>query len=295
MAGFYDDAPNYRVPFDRDGTVGVLVDALNVATSVTPAVLQSLNNETGDTYPVNISAANFVIIFPELRDITHAMLSGYERRGIPAGNYSTTIDVDVSTDTTNGVDGTWSGLVASLSAAIYTDDPVKDRYRVAIQNLPATGVRAIRFNATNTFGGGETHLGKIHLYGEHAAGGADDRLRFWEPIVDVVAPPAYLDWGDMPRGTSLTRSIRVKNVSDDLTARSVRIAMEVLTDSTPSLIGQLAVSLDGVSWLAQVNVGDLDPGEISVPVQIRYTAAANAALSVWDARLFSEATLWEVV
>lgn len=291
MAGSYDDAPNYRVAYDRDGTVGVLVDALNVATSVAPAVLQSLNSETGDTYPVNVSAAAFILIFPELRDFTHAMMSGYQVDGIPGTPVATEFDVDVSTDTTNGVDGTWSGFVASIPAQPYHLDPVKDRYRRVISNLPAPAVRAIRFNAVDN----EQHLGKLHLYGEHTAGGANDRLRFWEPVADVVAGPAYLDWGNMPRGTTVTRSIRVKNVSDDTTARSVRIAMEVLTDATPSLIGQLAVSLDGTTWLAQVNVGDLDPGEISVPVQIRYTAASNAALSVWDVRLFSEATLWEVV
>lgn len=292
MAGSYPDAPNYRMPYDRDGTVGVLVDSLNVATTVAPSVLQALNDESGTSYPVETTNGSLVMIFPELRDITHVMMSGYKREGIPAGNYSTQFSVMVSDDTTNGVDGTWQGPIAVIPAAIYNSEPIKDRYRRVQTNLPAPGVRALKFVGSE---GVEKHIGKIHLYGEHSAGSANDRLRFWDPVADAPAGPAYLDWGNAPRGQVLTRSIRVKNLSDETTARSVRIAMEVLTDATPSLIGQVQVSLNGTSWLAQVNVGDLAPGQISAPVQVRYTVSATAALSVWDVRLFSEASLWEVV
>jgi hypothetical protein len=292
MAGSYPDPPNYRMAYDRDGTVGVLVDNLNVGTVVAPSVLQALNDETGIEYPVNATNGALVLIFPELRDITHVMMSGYHREGIPASNYSTTYNVWVSDDTTNGIDGTWQGPIAAVPAAIYSSEPIKDRYRRVQTNLPGPGVRALKFV---TGVGGENHIGKIHLYGDFSAGGADDRLRFWDPVLDAPVGPAHLDWGNTPRGSTQTRTFRVKNLSDDTTATSVRVAMETLTDATPSLIGQVQVSLDGSTWLAQVNVGDLSPGEISVPVQIRYSVASNAMLSVWDVRVFSEATSWVVI
>jgi len=291
MAGSYPDPPNYRMAYDRDGTVGVTVSNLNVATVVAPSVLQSLNDETGTAYAVDATSGSFVMIFPELRDITHVMMSGYERGGIPANNFSTTFSVMVSEDTTNGIDGTWQGPIAVVPAAIYSSEPIKDRYRRVQTNLPGPGIRALKFVG----GGAEKHIGKIHLYGDFTTGSADDRLRFWDPVLDEAVGPAHLDWGNTPRGSSQTRSFRVKNLSDETTALSVRVAMETLTDATPSLVGQVQVSLDGTTWVAQVNVGDLSPGEISVPVQIRYTVASNAMLSVWDVRLFAEATAWEVI
>lgn len=292
MAGSYPDIPNYRMPYDRDGTVGILINNLNEGTTVAPSVLASLNNETGNVWPVEIAGGgSFVLIFPELRDLTHILMNGW-LDGFSTNDPGTTFPVYVSEDTTNGVDGTWSGPIASADAPLFTTHPVKDHYRKNIQTISGPGVRALKFDPSE---GATTRIGKLHLYGEHAAGSTADRLRFWHPTLDEPAGPAYLDFGNVPRGAVITRSLRVKNVSDETTAQQVRVAMEVLTDANPSLVNQFALSLDGTSWLAQVDVGDLAPGAVSAVFQIRYTASATAQLSVWDVRLFSEAQTWTVI
>lgn len=292
MAGSYPDIPNYRVPYDRDGTVGILMNTLNIGTVVAPSVLAALNNEDGSAYPLDIASGGaFVLIFPELRDFTDILMNGW-LDGFGNNDPGTTFPVMVSTDTTNGTDGTWQGPIAIANAPLFSTNPVKDHYRKNIQDLPGPGVRALKFDPS---GGEATKIGKLHLYGEHAAGSTADRLRFWDPVLDQPAGPAHLDFGNVPRGAVVTRTLRVKNVSDETTAQQTRIAMEVLTDAAPTLVGQFSLSLNGTSWLSQVNVGDLAPGAVSAVVQIRYTASTTAQLSLWDVRLFAEAQTWVVI
>jgi hypothetical protein len=277
MAGNYPDAPSWRMAYDRDGTVGLYINGSNVITTMTSGQMAVLNDES-DAFAVNSADNNpahrLVLIFPELRDI-----DGYFRN-LPADNSV----AEVSADTTNGLDGTWITISSSASTSAVAAKPT---YRTGVVSTTHLAKRAIRF--TNVRLGSMRNL---HLYGEPAPGENPNRLALWHPTLDQRVTPAYFDWGNVPRSSSGDRLFRVKNLSATMTAASVRVAMETLTDASPSVPGQHAVSSDGTTFLAQVNIGSLSPGAISGPVTLRRITPSNAVLSLWSFRVFAESTSW---
>jgi hypothetical protein len=58
------------------------------------------------------------------------------------------------------------------------------------------------------------------------------------------------------------------------------------------LLSQYDVSDDGASWANSIDIGDLDPGEISSLLYLRYQIASTAMLSLWDLRIRAQASSW---
>lgn len=278
MAGNYPDVPSWRMPIDRDGTIGVKVSG-GVVTQMSHADLVVLNNENSDEIALGGAFAAF--IFPEKRD-----LDGYFAtwNGDIGPNLA---DVQVSPNSTNGLDGTWTTYSANRTGN-YTWDG--QQYRSAIVSATALGIKAFRLRPTAAAGG--TQLGTMHLYGEPVPGENPHRLAIWHPTLDQRVGPAYFDWGDVPRSSSEERTFRVKNLSPSLTANSIRVAMEALTDTAPSVVGQHALSLDGTLYVAQVNIGALAPGAISSIVRLRRVTPSNAVFGPWVMRTFAGADSW---
>lgn len=283
MAGNYSDAPSWRMAYDRDGTQ-VYNGTSGGMTQLTPAQVQSMNAESGGGFSMvinNYGTRDIVFIFPEKRDVdAYAAFVWGNNYGLQA--------VRISTDTTNGIDGTWT----QASSVANNGSNIKPGYRTGIQQSTFLGIKAIAFRdnvaANNYYNDPVYNL--FHLYGEPVPGGNPDRLEIWHPTLDQRVGPAYFDWGDTPRGSSATKPFRVKNISASKTAQSVRVAMEILTDTTPTILSQEALSIDGSSWVAQVNVGDLGPGVISNTVQLRRTLLDTAVMSLWSFRVFAEST-----
>lgn len=284
MAGNYADAPSWRMAYDRDGTQGYYGSSGGM-TQLTQAQVQAMNAEGGGGFQWNTGGYNggqwITLIFPEKRDIDAYALFVW------GNNYSLS-GVRISTDTTNGIDGTWT----TVSSPQNNGSNVKPGYRTGIQQSSFLGVKAISWspycNSANY--GGDVSVNLVHLYGEPVPGENPDRLEIWHPTLDQRVGPAYFDWGDTPRGSSATKPFRVKNISNGKTAQSVRVAMELLTDTTPTILSQEALTLDGSSWLAQVNVGDLAPQQISATVQMRRTTSDTAVMGLWSYRVFAEST-----
>lgn len=286
MAGNYPDVPSWRMPYDRDGTqlYHMNYDS-GVLTQLDQSIAAMLNDEDNDGYHVYASASDFpydgghylILMFPEKRD-----LDAY------AYNYSsrTISNAWVSTDTTNGADGTWTSIPLAPGQTL------KSGMRSGIQSVTALGIRALKLQAGVYGSDGGTNFRMLHLYGEVAPGENPDRLMIWHPALDQRVDPAYFDWGNTPRGSSKTRSFRIKNVSPAKQANSIRVAMDVASDSSPSILGQMDLTIDGSSYLAQVNIGDLLPGEISDPVTIRRDILENAQMGLWWYRVFAEASEW---
>jgi hypothetical protein len=221
-------------------------------------------------------------VFPEKRD-----LSGVNLRVSQPGSLSSNYLIETSTNTTNGTDGAWTTAATILDAdAKQTIAGQAGRSIVAVSALGVKGVRARGYGG-NSYGGAT-----LHVYGKPTAGQTLDRLAFWHPTLDQEVGGAYLDWGDVKRNTTETRTFRVKNLSATLTANSPRVAMEVLTDTTPSVVGQHALSADGSTWVSQVTMANLAPGAISPVLSVRRVTPLTAAPSLWSMRLFSEATTW---
>jgi hypothetical protein len=283
MAGNYPDAPSWRMAYDRDGTQVFKIDGANNITQLTSTQVNTLNDESDGSFSmVGTSAtASLLFIFPELRDLDGFLNVGQSSFAMGS------VTVSVSANTTNGIDGTWS----TISTAAPVTGGVKATYRTSIVSSTALAIKAVKFRGSS----GSSSMWDavaVHLYGEPVPGANPNRLELWHPTLDEKLPPAYFDWGDVPRSSSSDRAFRVKNLSAAMTAGAVRVAMESLTDTVPSVPAQHTISYGGGSFLAQVNIGDLAPGAISGPLTLRRITPSNAVLSLWSFRVFAESTAW---
>jgi hypothetical protein len=286
MAGNYPDATSWRMAIDRDGTQIVSIDSSNNLTSLTSTDLRNLNDEKGTaTTPIK-QGGKLALVFPELRDIDAMYMAGADYSNSPSFT-----GYEVSADTTNGFDGTWTSIG---TGGYFLGSVPKPDYRTKVVNSTALAVRAVRAKASTNQYGNNVELLTWHVYGEPAPGQNPNRLELWHPTLDEKLPPAFLDWGDVPRSSSADKQFRVKNLSTQQTANSVRVAMEILTDSAaPSVVSQHTLSYGGGSFVAQVNLGSLAPGAISGPVTLRRITPSNAVLSLWSFRVFAESTDWQ--
>ena len=280
MAGNYPDVPSWRMAYDRDGTqVFDLLGGSLIQLSSTQ--IAALDNETLTSayhWPGNSQNATrtLVFIFPEKRDLD----GFYASLGSSTGG-SGTIVAEVSTDTTNGLDGTWTsiGSVPNRSTVV--------QMRSGITANTSLGIIAVRFKVSFDSFTVDAYAFVVHLYGEPSPGENLQRLELWHPTLDERVPAAYFDWGDVPRSSTADKQFRVKNMHGSLTAHSIRVAQEALTDTTPSVPGQFTISQGG-SFAAQQNIGDLAPGAISGLLTLRRITPSNAVVALWWHRLFMQ-------
>lgn len=287
MAGNYPDSPSWRLAIDKDGTTGFYISSANVITSVEAGGLTAITNDNEtDGLATSLGAnAYLALLFPVLMDID-AVYAVATIFGSAIAQYNRPVAIKTSVDTTNGVDGTWVSRSVG-SAVAYTG---KEAVRNDIVSSTWGGIKGVKFAGASSGGGYVYHT--VHLYGEPTAGQSLDRLALWHPTLDQRVTPAYFDWGNVPRGSTADRTFRVKNLSAGLTAVTPRIAMDVLTDSSPSFIGQHFIGKSG-TFLSQQNIASLSPGAISSEVlTLRRVMASNAQLSLWSMRVFAEANSW---
>lgn len=285
MAGTYPDIPAPKMPYDRDGTVGLsyLTNLTGLAT-LTNADMIGMNDENISTNGnLTGSSSRWVcLVFPELRDIVALTI-------VNASNGSNGVNnVEVSSNTSNGIDGTWTSLTANFSDAAAT----ATAYRTDIRSHSSLGVKAIR--ALNSTSGASTNcrVGTFHVYGTKSA--VSDRLEFWHPTLDqsLNITPAYLDWGDVARGSSGSRTFRLKNLSATLTANTITVGMEALYDTSPTMVSQHTFDYNGGGFGTTATIGSLTPGQISSTITIQQNVSATATLSVWEQRIYASASSW---
>lgn len=290
MAGSYPDAPSNRMVLDRDGTQIYRIDSFNQLFQLSAGDVQTVNDETSNGFSTGTggvaaltptTGVTLVVLFPEKRNV----LGYYLNAGVAASGDLAA--AEVSTNTTNGVDGTWTAVTA-----VDHNEAVSPGFRSKIQAINALGVRGIRFR---WIGGASTAHPSVslHLYGVIAAGESPHRLEFWHPTSDARIGGAYFDWGDTPRSSSADRSVRVKNVSTTKTAHDVEVSFNALTDGIPSVTSQFTVSENaGVSFTASVELGSIAPGGFSPVLVVRRNTTSEAALSVWEPRIVAVPGNW---
>jgi hypothetical protein len=276
------------MPYDADGTevYAVNVDTAEVIQVTNATHIAKMNDETHDLawgadtdYDVSGGGANATrcaLLFPELRDIT-AYFWGTSPG--PSGN------VQTSTDTTNGYDGTWSSGTAVVNGGVSSVSP---GYRSSITGFTASAVKGIRFPIG--YNSADYNVFTLHLFGKIASGN-DNVLELWHPTSAARVGAAHFDWGNVPRGSSADITFRVKNKSATLTANSITVSMETATDTTPSVAGQHTISQGG-SYASTQNIGNLAPGALSGVLTLRRTTPSNAALSLWAGRVKAIASSW---
>lgn len=282
MAGFYPDALANRFEVDRDGTLGFRLNATGSSiTALTTGNMQGLNDESDATAPISIdNLEKIVYIFPELRDVLAVYMSS---------NTSSSMIWESSTNTTNGQDGTWLTVRATALPPVNNTIPGYRTQLVPTGNN--TSVKAIRIRNT---GASNCAIQTMHVYGIISAA-SPDKLEFWHPTLNqaLYATPAILDWGDFPRNTIVSKTFRLKNSSATLTAGTITVGREALTDSgSPTKVSETEISYNGGSYGSTASVSSLAPGAISAVFTVRKTSTLSSFLGLWSQRIYATAVSW---
>ncbi len=294
MAGNYPDVPGPQMAYDRDGTVVVVVPVAGAPApnQLTPAEVAALNDESSSTAGQlgDEQTGYYSFVFPELRDVV-GYIVGH------GGNLHANRQMFTSTNTTNGVDGTWT-LVANPYSNAFNGSVNKGNLRTSLQTVNFPGVKAVRFQFNSTTGSSlHRRLAVVHLFGTLSSFAGVDKLRMWHPTLDeplddnTSADGAHLDWGDAAQGTTADRTFRIRNNSATLTANSITIGTEVATDASPSITSQITYS-DGGAFTSSINIGNLAPGATSAVITVRRTTSLSAELFLWWWRTVAEAGSW---
>ena len=281
MAGLYPDVPDHRMSLDKDGTQMFSIIG-GVPAQLSAANVISVNDETagGPQLWGQSGSGYFFILFPEKRDVTaYFMQSTYNTDNMTAAQ--------VSTDTTNGVNGTWTSIATRAFNPTMTPN-----YRTQLTSITgAGGIVGMRFLVSSGAPSGGFFV-SAHVYGTITAGQNPDRLALWHPTLDAQVGAAYFDWGDAQRGSTADRTFRVKNLSPTLSANAVTCSTDALTDTSPTVVSQHTLSADATTFAATASAGTLAPGTISGVMTLRRTISNTATLSLWALRVNAAAASW---
>lgn len=280
MAGLYPDVPAPRMAYDLDGSVGFYAssDGTTVGLLSTDQ-LKALNDETAGDALTGVPAGSqyYVgVIFPTLRDLNAFT---------PVGTLAQPRDFQVSTDTTNGYDGTWTVVQSGFFPVGDTGSYL--RTGIITLSAPATGVKACRIAQASG-------IDSFHLYGSLTAGQTLDKLQFWDPVLDqpLDLTPAFFDYAEVNRGSSDTsKQFRLKNLSPTLTATDVIIRFDVPTDASPSLLSQFTFDA-GSGPSPVINIGNIAAGQTSAAITVDRNQDFAAQLGLFYGRIVAAAGSW---
>lgn len=297
MAGIYADIPGTRFALDQDGSV---VKWRNFTTSsawtdVSASIAESQKVNTANYVALGSSStsANYhqiAVAFPEARTINgiYAHIGFSVATVIPQN-----ITWEYSTNTTDGTDGSWSTFTVTFTTLTSHDEVgenSKPYYRSDIATVSLSNVTGIRVRWNGNNGSPfEYRAYVLHIYGSRPITGVN-RLAFWNPSTDNALTAAYLDFGDIAQGTTVTRQFRIKNLSGTLTANSISIAVSDLLPEYSS--GGVEVSTDNVVYASSVNIGNLASGVISSTLYVRRTVPGAETTTQRHARLLANAASW---
>lgn len=252
MAGAYNDAPSRRMAYDADGTVVVLVRNAGATTLVSAGDVSNMNNENGlSFYQVNDESGEQFFptwLFPESRELDGHYL------GFTASAGWTFEESASSGDTTNGTDGTWTTID---SPAVREASTASDHYRDNIKSLAIPTEIGFRF-AFSDDGNDNAKLRRIHLYGIISPSETPDRILFLDTLNADAVFTKVLDFGDLPRGQTQTRTFKIKNNSSSLTINTIQITAEDLYLNAGDWY---EFGDDGIAFQATFAAGNLGQGD----------------------------------
>lgn len=288
MAGSYPNAPDHKIFYNDDGSV-LFTEHEGVTTILSAAQAALVNDESNSTGFGWGNGHRAGILFPQLMDIK----AFYVRGDLTYSGLHVAHDLSVrtSTNTSNGVDGTWTEQTAT--ATIYGIDTVTD-YRSNLTYVDYPGIIAITVSSLSVgdyISGGS--LGIYNVYGRPSAGESPDRLRFWQPVIDEEVPGSHFDYANMKLNTTKTIPFRIKNNSAALTAHSIVISDDALTPAPVTLASLTrfsALSTPGTKT-ASLNIGDLAPGAVSQLLYAHITTT-DATVGLWRQRYKAVAGSW---
>lgn len=252
----YPIIEEHRIPYDIDGTEVAYktasVETINNAIEGWLTETQKSNLQKNRN-PSSFFPGNFVyFFFPSLMEISKVYIDARASgalNGLPV--------IHGSTDSANGVDGTWV-------PAIYTFPPLdtadtawrKDIFAVSFPS-PIKVLRIYQLAA-----GGYNYdifYSAVHLYGRKAAGEIPDDIAFCTAA--GVELTELTDWGDVPEGTTDITSYAMKNTSASKIANMVNLQL-----NHPNYT--MSWSADG-PWQSVLDIASIGPGSLSAPFYVR--------------------------
>lgn len=252
----------HRMPYDIDGTeVGRRsTDSLanlfskGVSAWLTSQQKGNLNREDrieefgGGAF--NSPSWGFWFFFPELREVTHI---GFLWSKTDANECL----VQGSTDSTNGMDGTWETAVF-----VFPSPTVGfDFWRSTIMAVSFSGpVKVLRVGCRRNDYNVNVNIYGLHVYGQKYATETPDDIVFCNASTGNQLT-ALMDWGDRPEGTTLIDSFKVKNASASKIANNINLQL-----NHDDFL--LAWSADG-PWTSVLDIATLGVGALSNTVYVR--------------------------
>lgn len=296
MAGNYPDAADRRIPYDIDGTVvyvcgGSHTDPnLNTMLFKGSTALRDTQDEDSDEIffntngPILPDNQDFaVFIFPQPMDLRAAyyVLSG-------ADPY--VINVKYSTDTTNGIDGTWSTLHADGEG---TGGGTETGYRTHYVEFVANAARAVTWQVPRGTNLNKGRAYTFHLYGKISAGYTPDRIK----VIDYDAAAEFTkvhDWGDTPRGITLEKTFKLENASTSLTANNVKLNFDDLTyvADTWHTLKDWGGSFSTGFTITSISPSATYPANSSEYITMRLTIPSTEQLSLRAPRMVIATSSW---
>lgn len=257
---------------DMDGTICYLsTDATKTTmTDVGNSVLGIMGDwnvtTLADTYSSNqVYNRYLTYLFPQPRDITDYSLR-FVCNDFANAKYRT---LRYSTDTTNGVDGTWTVALANLDS---WHNANATNIRVT-EPLALTGVKAVDLfysNLTSTTR--SVSLYNFNLFGDFTPTG----IVFWDSAIDQQMLGSNFDLEDTIYDQSYVKQFRLKNTDTTLTANTITVS----SPATP-IIGNtrsgLEFSTNGTNYSSSVVIASLAPGVISSVLYIRRSAIPSSS------------------
>ena len=261
----YPTINNHRIPFDLDGTeIGyrtaanssistILANGIN--TWLSESDKQNLNSETRtQSWGKSFDSPGFALwfFFPEVRAINQI---AFFYPSTPISTISTHT-IQGSTDTTNGMDGTWE----TASYSFITPAVDLDYWRKNIMAVSFSGpVKALRIALQSTGVNNSIWIQGLHLYGTKASGEQPDDILF----CDAAGTPltTLTDWGDQPEGTTEIQSIKLKNASASKIATDISLLLNH---------SDFAFSFsESGPWQSSLAIASLGPESLSSLIYVR--------------------------
>jgi hypothetical protein len=279
----YPDIPNHKVMYEYDGTVvGVQIGGSTNSNTWpsaptswgTTTQLEELNDNDGTnvfyTYSANgASGSRFWFFFPEVRDITHVSYA------VQAVSGTNVVVVTGSTDTTNGIDGSWITATQPDGTLLQNYGSNNLLWRTQIRQVvfanPIKCMRLIHYSGAASNALNNTRY--LHIYGTKATGQTPHDLVAVDKSASVDFPkPA--NFGDIPQGTQSIWPMAVRNTSATEDATDVVVDLPAQTPA----VTYFSLSSDGNTWESSLNLGTVAADDESATFYVRALVGASETL-----------------
>ncbi|KGP76514.1 hypothetical protein JT05_04345 [Desulfosporosinus sp. Tol-M] len=176
------------------------------------------------------------------------------------------ISIAGSSDSTNGLDGTWINATlpnGAIPLSMVDDDSWRDSIQPCTFSEAVKVIR-IRYNVSYTSGASAMYIYTVNIYGVKADGEVPDDILFLDD--DASGDPEFirdLDFGDRPEGTTVTHRIKLFNSSTTKIANNLTLSL-IDTDFTFSMD-------EGATWVTGATITSLAPQGSSSSIIIKNT------------------------